>query len=480
MDINELRKNIDVIDDKLLALFCERLNAADEIAEYKNKNSLPVADAAREKEILERLSDKCGEGYGEAIRRIYQTVFAVSRSRQIGRFGLIGGTLAHSASKQLHALFGDYNYEMLELDESGARDVLLSRSFDGLNVTVPHKILAFGLCDELSPSAESAGSVNTVILKNGRLFGYNTDCYGFKFLLDYNDISLQGKKALILGSGGASRAVQAVCREANAEMTVISREGKNNYGNIDRFYDSDIVINATPVGMFPDCGKAPVDISRFTNCQAVVDLIYNPLKTNLMLDAQACGIKAVGGLMMLCAQGRAASELFTGKKISDAETVRIYNRLLFLRRNIVLIGMPGCGKTLLGKQLAASLGREFLDIDAGVQKMTGKSPAEIITQCGEKRFRAAESEVAAEYGALSGKVIACGGGTPLSRENRRNLSRNALTVFIDAPLDSLDISGRPLSQGVSLEKMYAERMPLYKEMCDITIGAAKDFWRDIQ
>lgn len=470
MDINELRNNIDAIDSKLLALFCERLDTVDKIAEYKRENGIEIKDGGREADILARIDSTLSADYSSAANQLYQAIFDVSRRRQRGKFGLIGGTLCHSASKELHALFGNYNYDMLECDADSAREILLSRRYNGLNVTIPHKKLACGLCDELSPAAESAGSVNTVILKNNRLYGYNTDYSGFSFLLRYNNISVRDKKVLILGSGGASQTVQAYCRDNGTDYRVISRSGEDNYNSIDRFLDYQVVINATPVGMFPNQNAAPLDISRFKSCEAVIDLIYNPLKTDLLLDAKENGIKAVGGLLMLCAQGAASSMLFTGEEISESEIIAVYNRLLLNRANIVLIGMPGCGKTTLGKKISACLGREFFDIDYGIEKAVGKSAADIITKSGEAEFRKIESTVAAEYSQLTGKVISCGGGTPLKSENRRDLSRNGIVIFLDTPPEKLETAGRPLSQGISPQELYAGRLPFYEKMYDIRIG----------
>ncbi len=388
------------------------------------------------------------------------------------KFGLIGGKLDHSYSPMIHGKFGDYPYELCEIEEDALQELLADTSYGGFNVSIPHEQAVMKFCDELSEKARVIGSVNTIVRgEDGRLRGYNTDYDGFIYLLGCTGIKVEGMKCMVLGSGGASLTVQAALRDLGAsEIVVISRTGENNYENIQRHFDSEIIINTTPVGMYPGNGRTPVNIDDFKNCQGVVDLIYNPNKTKLVLDAMAKSLPATGGLEMLVAQSKRASELFTGRQIDDEEVENVIDEIRSETQNAILIGMPGAGKTLLGGEIANRMGRRFVDIDDLIVEHEGMSVSEIFAQKGEAYFRRIETEMLEKSCMQTGLVIATSGGVVKKKLNYNILKQNGIVIWIKRDLDKLETDGRLLSQTMPLEQIYEERKDAYAYWSDFYIN----------
>ncbi len=389
-------------------------------------------------------------------------------------YGLIGGSLGHSFSPQIHKALGGYDYGLYPMDESEAIEFVKARRFDGINVTIPYKQTVIPYLDRISPEAKEIGSVNTVVKESdGTLSGYNTDYTGFVLMLKKGDIDVAGKKALVLGSGGASKtAVYALQRLGASDVVVISRSGKNNYDNIEIHADAEIIVNTTPVGMFPKNGISPVELSRFSRLTGAVDLIYNPEKTEFLMQAERLGVKHIGGLYMLVAQAAEASAYFTKNKYTEADIDDVYKKVDFDMRNITLVGMPGCGKSTVGRNLAKLLGRRAADCDEEFEKKYGRTPASVITEDGEAEFRRLETEVLKEVSACCGLVVCTGGGVVTVSENHSLLRQNGSVVFINRDISLLATDGRPLSVGGAdaLKAMYAKRLPMYRSVCDFEIA----------
>ncbi|MBQ3894997.1 MAG: shikimate kinase [Clostridia bacterium] len=385
--------------------------------------------------------------------------------------GLIGAKLGHSYSPQIHALLGEYPYKLYELREEEVGPFLKNNGeWTALNVTIPYKKTVLPFMDEVSDTVRRTGSVNTVVRRqDGTLFGDNTDVYGFVDTVKRSKIDVAGRKTLVLGSGGASVAVCESLRLLGAETVVISRSGENNYGNLDRHADAEIIVNTTPLGMFPNNGAAAVDVRDFPLIKGVFDLIYNPAKTELLLECEAAGIPAFNGLHMLVAQAKRSSELFTGHAIPDGAIDRVRDAVAARMRNIVLIGMPGSGKSTVAAEIGKLTGRTVVDTDAEILKKTGRTPADIIKNDGEETFRKVESEVLKEFGKQSGLVISAGGGVVTREENYKTLRQNSFIVRVKRPLALLPVKDRPLSQGRPLEELAAEREPLYRKFADAEV-----------
>ena len=388
-------------------------------------------------------------------------------------YGLLGRTLRHSYSPQIHALLGDYEYRLFEVEPQDLEAFLKKREFGGINVTIPYKKDVLPYLSGISDNAKRIGAVNTIIVKeDGGLYGDNTDYDGFLCLVQKSGFQVKGKKALVLGTGGASLPISAVLSDLGArEVVFISRSGENNYQNLSRHADADLIVNTTPVGMYPNNLKAPLSLSEFPNLSGVLDIVYNPQKTKLILDAERLGIPAYSGLLMLVAQGKRAAELFLGHDIPDSETDRIFKKLSTEMQNIVLVGMPGCGKTTVGKALAKQLNRPFFDADEEILKRTGKSAEAWIEACGEAVFRQKETEVLESLCKQSGTVIATGGGAVTVPENADILRQNSIVFFINRDVSALPVEGRPLSKATALSEMYEVRLPMYRSVCDYEIAA---------
>lgn len=388
-------------------------------------------------------------------------------------YGLIGAKLGHSYSVPIHAQLGTYDYRLYERDEEAFARLLNSRSFKGLNVTIPYKKLALPMCDTLSDAARDVGSVNTLIVRpDGSLYGHNTDIGGFIAMSKRAGVDISGRKIVILGSGGTSLTAQAACRRLGArEIIVVSRKGSVNYQALYREHtDAEIIINTTPVGMYPNNGIAPVDISRFSELKGVLDVIYNPDKTALLLDAEARGIPCSGGLYMLVAQARESAELFSGRDIPKSETNRIYTSLRSGALNVILTGMPGSGKSTIGRGLAVRMGRDFVDCDAEIAARAGKSIPKIFAEDGEAAFRELEARVVADVCREKSRVIATGGGAIMRPENVRSMRQNGKILLLQRNLDLLSLEGRPLSSSKeALTAMWEKRAPIYTACADSVI-----------
>ena len=389
-------------------------------------------------------------------------------------YGLIGEKLGHSYSPQIHRCFGDYDYQLYPMGLEELKQVLRQRQFRGLNITIPYKRDVLPFCDEISPVARQVGSANTLVMRGGRLCADNTDLPGFLSMLERGNISLAGKKAVILGSGGTSLTAQAACRAAGArEYVVVSRSGPVTYADLyDAHTDAEVIINATPVGMYPKNLVSPVDVSRFSRLSGVVDVIYNPARTALLMDARERNIPCIDGLWMLVAQGWHAARQFLDRDIPKERMEAAYGAVRRECLNLVLVGMPGCGKSVLGRMAARAMGRKFVDLDAEIEKQAGPIP-DIFARQGEEAFRRMESETAARYGKESGLVIATGGGAVLRRENVRALRQNGVLCWIRRPLESLSMKGRPLSRDQeTLRRMEKERSPRYAACADFSVENA--------
>lgn len=387
--------------------------------------------------------------------------------------GLLGRKLGHSYSPQIHNLLGDYSYVLFEKEPEELENFLKNGDFSGLNVTIPYKKEVIPYLSELSPTAKKMGCVNTVLRRSdGTLYGHNTDYFGFTSLVRHAGLSVAGKKVLVLGSGGASNTAVAALKDLGASPVVISRSGENNYQNLHRHTDAAAIVNTTPVGMYPNTGVSPIDLKLFPHLEGVLDVIYNPARTQLLLDAEKLGIPWENGLWMLVAQAKEAAEVFTGGKISDEVIEKIYRELSYQMKNIVLIGMPGCGKTTIGTLLAEKLGRTLADADEKIISLAGKSIPDIFAQDGEPTFRDWETKALTELGKQSGLVIATGGGCVTQKRNYPLLHQNGYLVWLERDCSVLPTDGRPLSQANDLGKMYAARKPLYEAFADIRVENA--------
>ena len=381
--------------------------------------------------------------------------------------GLLGGKLGHSYSPQIHSHLADYSYELFEKTPEELADFLKHGDFAGLNVTIPYKKEVIPYLDELSDRAKQVGAVNTIVRRpDGTLIGHNTDFFGFRTMLSASGLSVAGKKVLILGSGGASNTAVAVLKEAGAHVVVISRSGENNYDNLHLHADAAVLVNTTPVGMYPNVGKSPVDLNQFPHLEGVLDVVFNPARTQILLDAEKRGITAMNGLLMLVAQAKESSEWFTGHPISDEKIPQIHALLRAQLENIVLIGMPGCGKSTVGAILEEKSVKRLIDADAAIAERAGKSIPDIFASEGEAGFRAIETAVLSDLGKLSGLIIATGGGCVTREENYAHLHQNGTVFCLERELEKLPTDGRPLSQSTRLAEMYRVRKPMYNRFAD--------------
>ena len=387
------------------------------------------------------------------------------------RYGLIGEKLGHSFSKDIHERIADYTFDLIPLSKEEFKTFMEKKEFTALNVTIPYKKDVIPYLDEMDEHAKAIGAVNTIVNRDGKLKGYNTDFTGFLYMVKKHNVHMEGKKVLIIGNGGASAAIQAVVQhELAGSMVIVDVVPGNGAISYDEMFsshlDAEIIINTSPIGTYPRIGNAPIDISMFHKCEAVLDVIYNPILTRLCFEAQEMDIKRVNGLEMLIAQAKQSVEFFLDKSIDDQIIDDIYQDMLRERCNIVLIGMPSAGKTTIGKMLENRMQKEFIDLDDIIIEKAGKSIPEIFEESGEAGFRAIETEAAIEVSKLNNKIIATGGGTIKHKVNMDYLRQNGITIFIDRDVDKLISSdpNRPLSKSTdALEKMHAERLPLYQK-----------------
>lgn len=397
--------------------------------------------------------------------------------------GLLGQKLGHSYSPQIHSHLGNYSYQLFETEPDGLEDFLTNGDFTGLNVTIPYKKAVIPFLQELSPIAKRLGAVNTIVRRSdGTLIGHNTDYFGLKTMILHSGVSLINKKVLVLGSGGASNTAVAVAHELGGNVVVISRTGANNYANLNLHQDASIIINTTPVGMFPNVDDSPVSLELFPQLEAVYDLIFNPARTALLMQAEQRGIKAVNGLLMLVAQAKESAEWFTSSPIADQYIQDIYVKIRNLMHNIILIGMPGSGKSSIAKAIADKTHRMVIDSDSEIVRTAQKSIPEIFADVGEAGFRQLETETLHQLGKKSGVIIATGGGCVTRYENYPALHRNGQIVWIQRELDLLPTEGRPLSQTQALEEMYRKRCPQYEAFADYIVrnnGTIEDVVNEI-
>ena len=389
-------------------------------------------------------------------------------------YGLIGEKLGHSFSKIIHEKLADYTYELCPLAKDELDAFMTAKQFKAINVTIPYKQDVIPHCDVLDDSAKRIGVVNTIVNRDGKLFGYNTDFAGFLYNRNAHGITLKDKKVMICGSGGTCKTVTAVAEYMGAkEILVVSRSKKENavtYEECIRHKDVDVVVNASPKGMYPDNGESPLDLSNFPNCKAVVDVIYNPLKTRLLQQAEQLGMKAVNGLEMLVAQAKFAVEHFLSTEIENDKIDQITLELLKQLTNIVLIGMPSSGKTLTGKALCKYIDKTVVDTDAVIVERSGMSIKEMFARHGEAYFRQWEHDVIEEFSKQNGLIIATGGGAIKNEENIQNLKQNGVVMF-DRDLEHLLVTDdRPLSKDTNaVAKLYEERYPLYTKYGDLRV-----------
>ena len=392
------------------------------------------------------------------------------------QYGLIGEKLSHSFSKEIHESFAPYNYELCEISREDLASFLQKREFRAINVTIPYKKEVIPHLDEISNSAQELQAVNCIVNRNGKLCGFNTDYFGMRDLMLKSKIDISSKKILILGTGGTARTSALVCKDLGAKnITFVSREKKRNAITYDEAYelynDAEIIINTTPVGMYPNAYSSPIDLSKFSNLLAVFDAVYNPIRTQLILDAKRMGVYAEGGLYMLVSQAVHAVELFLNEEFSENKIEEIYNKILKEKENIVLIGMPSSGKTTVGKALADSLNRQLIDLDDEIERHIGCTIAEFFKTHTEKDFRDIETQITKETAKKTGIVIATGGGCILKEENVDALRSNGRIYFLDRNIDNLTPTDtRPLAtKKEALEKLYEARYQIYLNTSDIKI-----------
>ncbi len=385
-------------------------------------------------------------------------------------YGLLGEHLPHSFSPQIHNALGNPDYALFEKTSDEVESFLKEKSFNGINVTIPYKKTVIPFLDVISPEAEKIGAVNTITVRDGKLCGDNTDYFGFVYMLQKSGVTVKDKKVVVLGGGGASATVQAVLRDFGAkEIIVVDLNTENNYDNLYLHYDGEVIVNTTPVGMYPNNLKALVNLDDFKNLSGVLDVVYNPLKTKLILDAEERNIPCATGLSMLVAQAKKAHEIFFDTTVDTSICEKIEKELYDQMCNIVLVGMAGCGKSTVGKALAEKLGKTLVDTDETVTKAENKPIPEIFAEQGEDYFRQCESAAVILAGKEKSQIIATGGGVVTRAENYKPLKQNGIIVFINRDADLLPTNGRPLSQMHGVKALYEQRMPLYRNFADIEI-----------
>ena len=383
------------------------------------------------------------------------------------KYGVLGEKLEHSYSPQIHNLLADYDYRRYEVAKDDVERFLGTTELAGMNVTMPYKKRVMNSCVWLSDLAKRMGAVNTLVKETDGWHGYNTDYYGFCELVRVSGIDVNAKKALVLGSGGASNTICHALEDLGASrVIVISRNGENNYDNLEQHKDAGIIVNTTPMGMYPNNGEAAVDLKNFPECEGVLDVVYNPIRTALLLQAEKLNIKHADGFYMLVAQAKQSAEFFTNTKIDDAVIADINKKLSAKMQNIVLIGMPGAGKSSIGRKIAEITGRRLIEADDEIIKKAGTDIPTIFKEQGEAGFRAIETEVLSEVGKLSGCVISTGGGCVTRSENYPLLHQNGHIVWIKRDIKLLPTDGRPVSQANPLEKLYEERKDKYAAFAD--------------
>ena len=484
-DLNELRGKLDDIDNSILDLFEERIATCREIGNIKRETGTDVYVPAREEEKLQKVKELAGFESRPYVETLFKTLMDLSKDHQrLPAFGVLGRTLAHTYSPEIHSLFdSSYSYSVIEREPEELDALFSNGVFKGFNVTIPYKKDACARCDELDDASRTTGSVNTVVFEDGKVKGWNTDYFGFIYMLHRKGISVSGKKVLVLGTGGAASAVfYALDTLGAAEIYKCDLETEINYSNVyDKAGDAQVIVNCTPVGMFPKVDNRLLDLTKFASLEACADVVYNPSRTRFLQDAEELGLKTCGGLAMLVAQAYKSSRIFAGdiegasalgnpdKSIpSEAEeAIEKVIRILENRmKNITIIGMPGSGKSLLARNIAKSTGRTLVDLDIAFAEKFGQTPAEVLSGPGEDVFREMECEIAAEFLPQSGLVISCGGGIVTRDVNKFYVRCNSNVFYLERPLTALTDKNRPLSQLHGVEKLYSQRKDKYESWCD--------------
>ena len=473
-----LRDQIDWLDKKIIDLYIQRMNLTDEVGEFKERENRDILDQVREKEILDNIRNSYPDYQNELVD-LYESILENSKLRQEKIFnkkrapyGLLGRKLGYSFSKEIHEKFGQYKYELIELRPDQVKAFLQQSHLKGLNVTIPYKKTVVPYLDYMSREAKAIGVVNTIKFENGRKLGFNTDFYGFKKLLINKRIFVKDKKVLVLGSGATSTTVKSVLQNMRAkEITFVSRSGDINYQNIYDYQDYEILINTTPVGMSPNTEESLVDLERLPNIKAVCDVVYNPIYSRLIIDAKKRNLQTASGIDMLIYQAKKSYEIFTNTRINESQMTNIRNEIISSKINIVLVGMPGSGKTTIGRNLSKLLNKKHVDLDEEFFNHYGVRPAQIIETKGEMEFRKMESFVAKKFGSMNNLVISTGGGVVTVEENYYHLKQNALIIRIERDIRKLSTRNRPLSQGgiKTLYDMNKRRKASYELFSDVTV-----------
>lgn len=484
-DLNELRGKLDDIDNSILDLFEERIATCREIGNIKRETGTDVYVPAREEEKLQKVKELAGFESRPYVETLFKTLMDLSKDHQrLPAFGVLGRTLAHTYSPEIHSLFdSSYSYSVIEREPEELDALFSNGVFKGFNVTIPYKKDACARCDELDDASRTTGSVNTVVFEDGKVKGWNTDYFGFIYMLHRKGISVSGKKVHVLGTGGAASAVfYALDTLGAAEIYKCDLETEINYSNVyDKAGDAQVIVNCTPVGMFPKVDNRLLDLTKFASLEACADVVYNPSRTRFLQDAEELGLKTCGGLAMLVAQAYKSSRIFAGdiegasalgnpdKSIpSEAEEAieKVIRVLENRMKNITIIGMPGSGKSLLARNIAKATGRTLVDLDIAFAEKFGQTPAEVLSGPGEDVFREMECEIAAEFLPQSGLVISCGGGIVTRDVNKFYVRCNSNVFYLERPLTALTDKNRPISQLHGVEKLYSQRKDKYESWCD--------------
>lgn len=484
-DLNELRGQLDEIDNGILDLFEKRMATCREIGNIKREKGVDVYVPEREAEKIKNVTELAGFESRPYVETLFKTMMDLAKEHQrLPAFGVLGRTLAHTYSPEIHSLFdSSYSYSVIEREPEELDALFGNGVFKGFNVTIPYKKDACSRCDELDDAARTTGSVNTVVFEDGKIKGWNTDYFGFIYMLHRKGISVAGKKVLVLGTGGAASAVFYALKTLGAALVyACDLETEINYSNVyEKAGDANVIVNCTPVGMFPKVDNRLLDLGRFSGLEACADVVYNPSRTRFLQDAEELGLKTCGGLAMLVAQAYKSSRIFAGdiegasllgnpdKSIpSEAEdkiekVIRILENRM---RNITIIGMPGSGKSLLARNIAKATGRTLVDLDIAFAEKFGQTPAEVLSGPGEDAFREMECEIAAEFLPQSGLVISCGGGIVTRDVNKFYVRCNSNVFYLERPLTALTDKNRPISQLHGVEKLYSQRKDKYETWCD--------------
>lgn len=471
-DLKEIRQNINKIDEEIIGLLEKRFDLSKKVRAYKIYHNKKIYDPVREKEILKKIKEG-NPKYGKYFVKIYQEIMDQSKNlqKENENYGLLGKKLGHSYSKIIHEKIGYYDYQYFEKNEDELDKFFEKKDFKGINVTIPYKKTVIKYLDHVSEKAKKIGAVNTIVNKNGKLYGYNTDYYGFSFNLKKNKIDIKDKKCLILGKGASSKTVEEVLKDEGAkEIVFLSRRFEPYFKDARDFSDFEIIINTTPVGMYPNNNEyiEEIDLDDFKKIEAVIDLIYNPNMTKILIDGKLKNIKYACGIDMLIVQAVKACELFLDKKFDDSMIKRIRDSLIKNQINLALIGMPGSGKTTLGKILADNMNRKFIDLDLEFEKEYGKIE-DFFKNNGEEAFRKKESEILEEFSKKTGLIISCGGGIVEKEENYYRLKENSLIVNVKRDLEKLEVAGRPLSKKYKIIDLYNKRKKLYDKFKDFEV-----------